>query len=235
MSKRKTAIVTGASKGIGKSIALKLAEENYDVFIFGRDERKLKSVKKNIIKLGANSEFYSGDVSDQEFVKKSVIEIIKRNKKIDVLINNAGIAYFEKFVDSTLEHFTEQISTNVIGVYNFSKAVIENMLKNKNGTILNIVSQAGKFGFQYGTTYAATKHAVMGLSKSLHLEVRKSNIRVITICPGSVETEMVVGSPIHQNIKQMLKPNDIAKVVISAIKLPKNALISDLDIRTTNP
>lgn len=235
MHKRKTAIVTGASKGIGKSIALKLAEENFDVFIFGRNEKKLISVKRNIIKLGVNSEYFSGDVSDQDFVQKSVYEVIKKNKKIDVLVNNAGVVYFEKFVDSKLEHFTEQFNTNVIGVYNFSKAVINNMLKNKSGTIINIVSQAGKFGFQYGTTYSATKHAVMGFSKSLHLEVRRSNVRVITICPGSVDTEMIVDSPVHKNANQLLKPENIAEIAFSVINLPEFALVSDLDIRPTNP
>ena len=87
------------------------------------------------------------------------------------------------------------------------------MIKKKNGTIINIVSQAGKMGFSYGTTYAATKHAVMGFSKSLMLEVRKHNIRVISVCPGSVETDMIKNSPIHKNIKQVLKPQDIAEIV----------------------
>ena len=151
------------------------------------------------------------------------------------MINNAGVAHFELFVDSSLEHFKEQIDVNVFGVYNFTKAVINNMIKRNRGTIVNIVSQAGKMGFPYGTTYAATKHAIMGFSKSLMMEVRKHNIRVISVCPGSVETDMIVNSPIHKEIKQVLKPTDIADIILASIKLPNRALVSEIDIRPNNP
>lgn len=235
MKKSQTAIVTGASKGIGKAIALKLAQENFNVIIFGRDEKNLISVKKEILKFEVNCDFFIGDVADENFVMDSVNQIIKKYKKIDVLINNAGIAIFKKFTEISLEEFKTQINTNVFGVFNFTKAVILHMIKKENGTIINIVSQAGKTGFEYGTTYSATKHAVMGFSKSLLLEVRKSNIRVITICPGSTDTEMIQNSPIHKNLKQFLKPQDVAEITYSAIKLPQRALISDLEIRPTNP
>lgn len=235
MSKRKVAIVTGASRGIGKSISIKLAKEKYDVLIFGRDEKKLKSLKKTLLKIGSKTEYFIGDVADSEFVYNSVNKIIKSHKKIDVLINNAGIAIFELFTDSTLDQFKTQIDANLYGVFNFCKASINHMIKKQNGTIVNIVSQAGKFGFQYGSTYAATKHAVMGFSKSLLLEVRKHNIRVIALCPGSVETEMIAGSPIHENINQVLKPQDIADILFASIKLPNRALVSEIDIKPNNP
>jgi 3-oxoacyl-[acyl-carrier protein] reductase len=236
LAPKKIVIITGASKGIGKAIVLKLAEDkSFVLCLFSRNKLKLKSLQKLITKKNVISEYYVGDVADEVFVNQSVNEIKKKYKKIDILINNAGIAYFEQFVDSSLEHFKTQINTNVIGVYNFTKAVIDNMIKRKNGSIINIVSQAGKMGFSYGTAYAATKHAVMGFSKSLMLEVRKHNIRVITVCPGSVETGMIENSPIHKNIKQVLKPHDIAEIVAAAIYLPNRALISEIDIRPTNP
>ena len=235
MSKRKTAIVTGASRGIGKAIAQKLAKENFNVIIFGRNEKKLKAVKNNFVKFGISSDYYSGDVADEKFVNQSVADIIKKYKNIDVLINNAGVAIFELFTESTLENFKTQIDANLIGVYNFSKSVINGMIKKQSGAIINIVSQAGKSGFAYGSTYAATKHAVMGLSKSLMLEVRKHNIKVMTVCPGSTETEMIENSHIQKNIKQVLKPNDVAEIVYAAIKLPQRALVSDLEIRPNNP
>ncbi|MBK8945652.1 MAG: SDR family NAD(P)-dependent oxidoreductase [Ignavibacteriae bacterium] len=233
--KRKTAIVTGASKGIGNSISLKLAEENFNVMIFGRSEKNLISVKKEILKNNVECEYFIGDVADQNFVNISIKQILKKYKKVDILINNAGVAIFKKFSETTLEDFQTQVNTNVYGVFNFTKSVVENMINNENGTIINIVSQAGKFGFDFGSTYSATKHAVMGFSKSILLELRKFNIRVITVCPGSTDTDMIKNSPIHKNLKQFLKPKDIAEIVISAIKLPQNALISDLEIRPTNP
>jgi 3-oxoacyl-[acyl-carrier protein] reductase len=235
MGVKKTAIVTGASKGIGKAIALKLAKVNYDVAIFGRDEKKIKRLKKSLLKIGSNTEFYIGDVADKEFVDKSVKNVLKKYRKIDVLINNAGVAHFEKFVDSSLDNFQDQINTNVIGVYNFCKAAVRSMIKRNQGTIVNIVSQAGLVGFQYGTTYAATKHAVMGFSKSLLLELRKHNIRVIAICPGSVDTDMIADSPIHKEIKQSLKTEDISDIVFASISLPNRALVNELNIRPTNP
>ena len=236
MPSKKVVIITGASKGIGKAIALKLAgDKNFIICLFGRNVQKLKSLHKQISKKNISAEYYSGDVADEQFVNTSIKEILKKYKKIDILINNAGIAYFEQFVDSNLEQFKAQIDTNLIGVYNFTKAVIGGMIKKKNGSVINIVSQAGKVGFSYGTTYAATKHAVMGFSKSLMLEVRKHNIRVIAVCPGSVETEMISKSPIHKNIKQVLKPKDIADIVFATICLPNRVLISEIDIRPTNP
>ncbi len=235
MKKRKLAIVTGGSRGIGKAIAIKLAKENFDVIIFGRDIPKLESLKSKLSKLGSNSDYYSGDIANSEFVFNSVQNVISKHKGIDVLINNAGVAIFKKFTETTLDEFQTQINANLIGTFNFSKAVIGSMIKKKRGTILNIVSQAGKMGFEYGTTYAATKHAVMGFSKSLMLEVRKHDVKVITVCPGSTETEMISNSPIHKNVKQLLKPEDVADMVFSVINLPPHALVSDLEIRPNNP
>lgn len=232
---KKNIVITGASRGIGKAIALRFSKENFNIFIFGRDEKELKKVKSEIEKNNAYCEYFIGNVADQSFVKNSIEQILIKQKRIDILINNAGIAIFKKFVDTTLEDFKNQIDTNVFGVFNFTKAVIENMIENKNGTVINIVSQAGKSGFDFGTTYSATKHAVMGFSKSLMLEVRKFDVRIITVCPGSTDTEMIKNSPIHKNNKQFLSPNDIAEITLSIVKLPQSALVSDLEIRPNNP
>ncbi len=185
-------------------------------------------------KLDSDTISFSGDVSDEKFVKISMNKVLKYYGKIDGVINNAGVAYFETFVQSNLEQFKIQIDTNIIGVYNFCKAAIPTMIKQEDGAIINIVSMAGKNGFITGTMYAATKHAVMGFSKSLLLEVRKHNVKVITICPGSVETDMIANSPFHKDNVQYLKPNDVAEVVLTALKMHPRALVSDLEIRPTN-
>lgn len=232
---KKNIIITGASKGIGRAIALHLALQNYNIILFGRNKRRLSSLSTKLNKLGSNSIFFAGNVADKEFVDESIQIAKKKYKKIYGLINNAGVAVFKKFIDSSLEDFKLQIDANVYGVFNFCKAVINDMVNQNYGTIINIVSLAGKRGFEYGTTYAATKHAVMGFSKSLMQEVRKNNIRIVTICPGSVETDMIADSPLHARMKEALKPNDIAEVVSLTLKLPPRALISDIDIRPNNP
>lgn len=233
---REVVIVTGASKGIGKAISEKLASNNYDVIIFGRNTENLQRITQDLKVLNSNTTYFSGDVADKNFVNESVAKIISNYGKIDALINNAGVAYFEKFIDSSLVKFKEQIDTNLFGVYNFSKAVIDQMIKQNSGTIINISSQAGKVGFEYGTMYAATKHAVMGFSRSLMLEVRKHNIRVISVCPGSVETDMIKDSPIHpEDTSKILQSEDIAEVVFTILKLPTRALVSEIEIRPNNP
>ena len=213
-----------------------MLKKNYDVIIFGRNLKRLESLKEKLTNLGSNTLYFSGDVADHEFVNNSVKEILSKYNKIDALINNAGIAHFESFVDSTLEQFKEQIDTNLVGIYNFCKAVINGMIENKNGTIINISSLAGKVGFSHGTMYSATKHAVMGFSRSLMQEVRKYDVRVISICPGSVETDMIMDSPIHQEEKQeLLQPQDIAEIVYTTLKLPTRALVSEIEISPNNP
>ena len=234
MKRRKVIVVTGATKGIGKAIVKKLASENYNVVLFGRDKNKLVKLKQRLKKMNSDSLLFSGDVSDEKFVKKSMSKVLKYYGKIDGVINNAGVAYFENFVDSNLQQFKTQIDTNVIGVYNFCKVAIPTMIKQKDGAIINIVSMSGKNGFVTGTMYVATKHAVMGFSKSLLLEVRKHNVKVITICPGSVETDMISNAPFRKDNVEYLKPNDVAEVVLTALKMPRRALVSDLEIRPTN-
>jgi len=228
-------IVTGGNRGIGKSIALKLAKENHDVIVFGRDEESLKKTSNEIKDIGVKCEYYIGDVADEVFVNNSMKKIIEKYGKIDNLINNAGTSVFKKVVDASLDEFKKQVNANLYGIFNFSKAVLPKMIERKSGAIINIVSLAGKNSFVGGTMYSASKHAALGFTKSLMLEVREYNIRVAAICPGSVDTEFFNGSSMNPNRDKILKPDDIAETVISILKLPARALISEIDIRPTNP
>jgi 3-oxoacyl-[acyl-carrier protein] reductase len=233
---KEVVLVTGASRGIGKAIALKLARQNYEVVIFGRDTNKLKEVSDQLSEYSTGQLSFAGDVSDTLFVNDSVSKVIAKYGRVDHLINNAGYAVFEKFVDSSIEQFKKQIDANVYGIYNFCKAVVDTMIERKNGSIINISSIAGKNGFVRGSMYAATKHAVQGFTKSLMLELREYNIRVASVCPGSVATEMIIDSPMQPpNVSKILNPENIADVVESIIKLPLNACVSEVEIRPTNP
>lgn len=236
MSENQVSVVTGASRGIGKAIALALADEGHDIIIFGRDRNALDKVSEVIKSKNVRVLSFSGDVRDVDFVNNSVQEISDKFGRIDNLINNAGFGIFKNFVDSSLQEFRDQIDVNLFGVYNFTKAVVPSMINAKKGNIINISSLAGKNSFVGGTMYSASKFALMGFSRSLMLELREHFIRVVLICPGSVDTEFFVESGHSAPAKgKVLLAEDIAHTVLSVIRLPERAMISEIDIRPTNP
>jgi 3-oxoacyl-[acyl-carrier protein] reductase len=226
-------IITGASRGIGRSIALKLAGEGKNVMLFGRDSDALMQTRNLIEETGVKSDCFTGDVGDESFVINSVNDIIGKYGKIDVLVNNAGLGIFKDVADATLDDFKEQVNANLYGIFNFCKAVIGNMIERKSGTIINISSLAGKNVFAGGAMYSATKHAVLGFTGCFMQEVRKYNIKVAAVCPGSVETDF--HSSGSSTSYRKLMPEDVAETVSLIIKLPPRALVSEIDIRPTNP
>src|SRR3972149_3851927 len=228
-------IVTGASRGIGKGIAFRLAKEGHNLMLFGRDKFALEQVKKEIRSFGIQSDMFLGDAADTKFVNEAVNQIIKTYGRVDHLINNAGMGILKNFVDSNLDEFKKQIDVNLYGVYNFTKAVIDHMIANRSGSIINISSLAGKNAFIGGTMYSATKHALMGFTKSLMLEVREYNIRVAAICPGSVDTNFNPNRDLISEKKNILLSEDVAETVALVLKMPIRAMVSEIDIRPTNP
>lgn len=236
MSDKQISVVTGASRGIGKAIALSLAKENHNVIIFGRDKEALQKVGAEIKSAGNECNSFAGDVRDVEFVNRSIESVLEKYGKIDNLINNAGFGIFKNFIDSSLQEFRDQIDVNLFGVYNFSKAVVPAMIKEKKGNIINISSLAGKNSFVGGTMYSSSKFALMGFSRSLMLELREHYIRVVLICPGSVDTEFFMESGHSAPAKgKVLLSEDIAHTVLAVIDLPERAMMSEIDIRPTNP
>lgn len=235
MDDKEIAIVTGASRGIGKAIALAFAREGMDVIIFGRDVTSLEQVQSEIKAKNVHCEYFSGDVGDEKFVHMSVKKIIDVYGKIDHMINNAGIGIMKKVTDASLDDFMKQVNVNLFGAFNFSKAVLPKMIERRSGSIINIASLAGKNSFIGGSMYSATKHALLGFARSLMLEVREYNIRVASVCPGSVLTDFSTGGMDPRSKGEILKPEDIAETVLSIIKLPARALLSEVDLRPTNP
>jgi 3-oxoacyl-[acyl-carrier protein] reductase len=203
--------------------------------LFGRDEEALKKVEEKVKSKNVNSEIFTGDVADENFVRESVKVILKKYEKIDHLINNAGTRVFKKIAEASLDDFKKQVEANLYGVFNFTHEVLPSMIERKSGSIINIASLAGKNSFATGAMYSATKHAVLGFTKSLMLEVREYNIRVASVCPGSVNTEFFNGTSMKPNKDKILQVEDVAEVISSIIKLPVRALASDIDIRPTNP
>ena len=238
MLQNKIAVITGAGKGIGRATAELFLNEGAKVVLATRTKSDLdsfieehKDKKENIITV-------SGDVSEEKIINKIVTDTINEFGTIDILVNNAGFGIFNNMADSKVEDFDAVFNTNVRALYLLTRDFLPYMIKQKSGTIINIASIAGKQGFATGTIYCASKHAVMGLSRALMLEVRQYNIRVIAICPGSVATDFFrpeANTPLTSSIPSVLHSMDIADSCLYAATLPPNAMVSEIEIRPTNP
>ncbi len=237
----KVALVTGASKGIGRQTALALAKAGADVAISARSSELLHTLTNEITETGRNVFAFTGDMSSetniQQFIKQSVDQL----GKIDILINNAGIGHFYPIAQMPTEKWDEMLNLNVRGVFIATREALPYLRKPGEAVIVNVVSLAGKNAFVGGGGYAASKHAVLGFTRSLMLEERKNGIRVLAICPGSVDTYFFQAQQgpgetrMKPNLEKVLKPEDIADTILHMIRMPQRALISEVDIRPTNP
>ena len=219
---KKTAFITGATRGIGREIAITLAENGYDVAVNYRTENEaLKTLKEEIE--SKNVEFISvqGDVSNFEDTEKMVSEIINKFDKIDVLVNNAGITKDGLLMRMKKQDFDDVINTNLTGTFNITKNVVPYMMKQRNGRIINISSVVGVSGNAGQCNYSASKAGIIGFTKSLAKELGSRNILVNAIAPGFIETQMTDGlkDEIKEEIAKAIplkrtgKTKDVANVV----------------------
>ena len=218
----KIVLVTGATRGIGKQIALTFAKQGYDIAINYRDENEqLQATKNEIESLNVNCLTVKGDVSCYSDCENIVKEVINKFGRIDVLVNNAGITKDMLFLRMKEEDFKKVIDVNLIGTFNMCKNVIPHMMKEKNGRIINISSVVGISGNAGQANYAASKAGIIGLTKSLAKELASRNILVNAVAPGFIETDMtnVLKEDIKEDIKNTIplkrqgKPQEVANVV----------------------
>ena len=233
--KGKVAIVTGAGKGIGRAIALDLAAQGVHVVVVSRTQSDLDSLSQQITQQEVHVLAVCADVSREKDVQTLISKVIKEFGRIDILINNAGVGYFANVADLKLDEFDEMWSINMRGVFLCAREVISYMMKQNEGDIVNISSLAGRNAFKGGAGYCATKWALIGFSRSLMLEVRENNIRVITVCPGSVDTSFGPKDLHLKDTSRIPKAEDVSRVVINALNMPRNVMVSEIDIRPTNP
>lgn len=187
----KTVIITGGAKGIGKAIAYEFANSGYNVIInYKTSEKQAIQIKEELTKLGKNVEIYKADLCKKEEVDNMIKFVEDKYKTIDVLINNAGISQIKPFAEIEENDWDNMINNNLKTVYLTTKAVINNMIRNQTGTIINISSIWGITGASCEVHYSTAKAGIIGMTKALAKEMALSNIRVNAIAPGMIETDM---------------------------------------------
>lgn len=218
----KVAFITGATRGIGRAIALELAKEGYNIALNYRIENEaLESLKKEISDMGVECYPVQGDVSKAEDAERMTKEIIEHFEQIDVLVNNAGITKDNLILRMKEEEFTDVINVNLVGTFNITKNVIKYMTKKRYGKIINLSSVVGISGNAGQSNYAASKAGIIGFTKSIAKELASRNITANAVAPGFIQTDMtnVLKDEIKEAIegtiplKRLGTAEDVAKVV----------------------
>ncbi|WP_282147830.1 3-ketoacyl-ACP reductase [Algibacter lectus] len=232
----KNAIITGGGRGLGKATAIAFAKQGINVAITGRTESVLKETVSEIEALGVRATYAVFDVGNYEDVKTNIKHIISNLGGVDILVNNAGIAAIGSFNEMPVEQWSEIIQTNVMGMYYVTKEVLPHLKDKNEGDIINVSSTAGLNGNPNISAYCASKFAVIGMSESLMKEVRKNNIRVNTLTPSTIETDMTVElGMLDKGSENVLQPEDFADLIVAGLKLPRRAMLKSAALWSTNP
>ena len=234
--KGKNAIVTGGGRGLGKAVALALANEGVNIGVTGRNEENLKNTVEEIKKLGVNASYSVFSIDDEAAVKTGIDALVKDLNGVDILINNAGIGNFGTLEEMPSETWEQVFKTNLFGVYYAAQAVHPYLKEKGEGDIVNVASTAGLKGGANMSAYAASKAAVVSLSQSMMAEWRKENIRVITLTPSTIASDMSIqGGLTDGNPEKVLQSEDFAEWVRDILKMNRRALIANGSIFSTNP
>ncbi|MEZ4792661.1 MAG: SDR family oxidoreductase [Gelidibacter sp.] len=234
--KDKVALVTGGTMGIGYGIALCLMNEGVKVVITSRDEDRALEAASKLDKAttsGAKAFGIQADVRDFESQQKAVKQVVEQFGQLDIVIANAGLGHFASIEDLTVQQWQETIDTNLTGVFNSIKASVEALKKSK-GYYITISSLAGTNFFANGSAYNASKFGVTGFTQSVMLDLRKHNIKVSTIMPGSVATHFNGNQP-DDSDSWKIQIEDIGELVVDLLKMNERTLPSKIEVRPTMP
>ena len=220
--KDKVCVITGASGGIGSAIANALFACGVKLVLMGRDEEKLKKTAD-----GRDCLILPGDIRNDDYIKQAIEKTAEKYGKIDFLINNAGVAQSKAFEEISMEEYDMIMETNVRAPFLLCKCALEHLQKSSCATVINIASVTAHKGYALQSVYAASKHALLGLSKALSKEYYQKGIRVHVISPGGVFTDMVKISRPDLTSDGMILPEDIAETVLYLIKMRGSAAVAD--------
>jgi 3-oxoacyl-[acyl-carrier protein] reductase len=228
--KGKIAIVTGAGRGIGRSIALALSRVGVTVALTARTEKQLLAVQSEIKKSGGRAVSCPADLVDEAAIANVVKSTVKRFGHLDIVVNNAGMGIFGPLAETTTKEWDEVMAVNARGPFLLCRAAIPYLRRSKRPFIISIGSVVSVKGYIDQAAYTASKHALLGMSKSLAKEVQKDSIRVHAICPGGVDTELVTKARPDLNRAELIHPDEIAEIVIFLLTRCGNAVIDQIDV-----
>ncbi|QAY68433.1 SDR family NAD(P)-dependent oxidoreductase [Paenibacillus protaetiae] len=230
--KNKIVLISGASSGIGALTAQRLAARGAVPVLTGRSKQKLEQAAAAIT---GEKAVYTMDVTDMAQVEQTVQAVAARYGRIDILLNNAGFGYFESFMEASTQSFEDMMNTNYMGMVRLTKLVLPYMLEQKGGQIVNVASMAGKLATPKSTAYSASKHAVLGFTNALRMELKGSGVKVASVNPGPIDTPFFEqADPEGTYVKNIswfiMKPEVVADAIVRVmerhrdeVNLPKAA------------
>ena len=226
--KNKNCLITGATGGIGKEVSIQLADQSCNLFLTGRNKKKLESLKKLLIKNNPdiNIEYKEGDLTRLSDIKNIVTNAKHYFGNIDILINCAGIFMIKSIGKSTVEDFDKSINLNIRAPFILSREFSKDMISKKWGRIVLIGSSSSYSGFENGSVYCASKHSILGLSRALNIELKKKNVRVMCISPSSTKTNMGKIS-VDQDFNTFLNPKEVAEYIIFILSFDNEMSIDE--------
>ncbi|TAF04620.1 MAG: SDR family NAD(P)-dependent oxidoreductase [Nostocales cyanobacterium] len=221
----KVAIITGASRGIGKAIALELAQQGMKrLILIARDRQKLTEVAQEIEQLGTETTIITLDLTQPISVNIAIAQIWRNYGPIHILINCAGVAHQNSFLQTKLIQVQEELSVNLLGTYTLTNLIARRMASQKQGTIVNVSSLMGKVAAPTMATYSATKFAILGFTQALRRELAEHNIHVVALLPTLTDTDMVRGLKLFRGVTPMT-PEQVAKALITGLQKDKTEIL----------
>jgi len=230
----KTALVTGAGRGIGKRISESLAEAGAQVILTARTSAQIENVAASIRERGSKAVAIPADLSKESDIQHLFKEMDRRAPRLDILINNAGIGTFGPIQSYPLEEFDRVMAVNARATFLCCQLALQRMIPRRSGYIINIASVVGFKGYRNQAAYTASKHAIMGITKVLAIEAQEHNIRVSAILPGGVDTELIGDARPDLDQSTLMQPDDIAQTVLYLLSLSDRAAVDQIYIRRRN-
>ena len=230
----KTALITGASSGVGWATALAMAEKGANVVVTARREQRLSELCDLISDDDGKAVYLAGDAAEESTAEKCVSLALRQYGRLDILINNAGAGNYKNLVDTSAEEYDALMDANMKSSFLFTRHAAPAMIEQKGGEILFISSVAGLQGYAGEAVYCASKFAQIGFAQALDGELRKYGIKVGTICPGGVKTEFAVGKGRTEEgvrASYMMEPREVADAIVFACMQPRNARILQMTVR----